>query len=153
MRLLLANYMKDTEYLLHADMFNIDKFPTSAKVINVGLGESNLLNIAGGIASENNIVYIYGVAGFIIHRLEQLKFSCRDFGATIGKIIICNAGRIGYEKMGDGHKLEDDQAICKMLNIDFYKPDTLKGFRSILNEIDTYQNGIYYINLGKDFER
>ncbi len=153
MRLHFANKLNPKDYLLHADMFNVNKFPTSANVINIGLGESNLLNIAGGISSQNNTVYIYGVAGFIIHRLEQLKFSCRDFGAVKGKIIILNAGKIGYSKLGSGHSILDDEPIMKMLNIAFYAPLTLEEFDNILNDLEKKENGIYYIQLGKDYER
>jgi len=131
-------------------MWNLDRFPLdkSVKIFNIGLGEANLLNIAGGIASQGNTVYIYGVAGFIIHRLEQLKFSCKHFGAKKGKIIICNAGKYGYEKLGIGHKLDDDEAIMKMLEIPFYSPKNVNQFLSIIENIK--DNGIYYIQLGKD---
>jgi len=78
MRLQLSKILKQTDYLLHADMWNTKNFTSKARIINVGLGESNLLNIAGGIASEKNTVYIYSVG--------------KHFGAKHGKIIICNAG-------------------------------------------------------------
>lgn len=150
MRKLIANYLKETDYLLHADMFNIKNFPTKANIINIGLGESNLLNIAGGLSSLGNTVYIYGVAGFIIHRYEQLKFSCRDFGSKNGKIIICNAGKYGYENLGDGHKLDDDLEIMELLNIEYFQPETLEHTQNILEDLNKKENGIYYIQLGKD---
>jgi len=150
MRKTLAKFIRPTDYFLHADMFNIKKFPTKAKVINTGLGESNLLNIAGGLASEGNTVYVYGVAGFIIHRYEQLKFSCRDFGSKYGKIIICNAGKYGYENLGNGHKLDDDLDIMEILNIPYFIPNNKAEFKDILLELEQVKNGIYYIQLGKD---
>ena len=149
MRLHLSKTLRDC-YFLHADMWNIKRFPMhkSVNVINVGLGESNLLNIAGGIASQNQTVYIYGVCGFIIHRLEQLKFSCVNFGAKYGKIVICNAGKYGYEDFGIGHKLDDDEQIIKMYNIPFYEPKNVQDFNSILNKLPS--KGIFYIRLGRD---
>ena len=150
MRKLIANYLKETDYLLHADMFNIKNFPTKANIINIGLGESNLLNIAGGLSSLGNTVYIYGVAGFIIHRYEQLKFSCKNYGAKKGKIIICNAGKYGYENLGDGHKLDDDLEIMELLNIEYFQPETLEHTQNILEDLNKKENGIYYIQLGKD---
>jgi len=150
MRKLMAAYLKKEEYLLHADMFNTKNFPTKAKVINIGLGESNLLNITGGLSSLGNTVYIYGVAGFIIHRYEQLKFSCRDFGSKNGKIIICNAGKYGYETLGAGHKLDDDLGIMELSNIEYFQPETLEDMKNILETLDKKENGIYYIQLGKD---
>jgi transketolase len=150
MRLQLAKILKDTDYLLHADMWNVNNFPSDAKILNIGLGESNLLNIAGGLASEGNTVFIYGVAGFIIHRLEQLKFSCKHFGAKKGKIIICNAGKYGYENLGIGHLLNDDKQIMEMMNIPFYAPSDIEEFNTIINDINTINNGIFYIQLGRD---
>ena len=150
MRLQLSKSIQEDDYFLHADMWNINNFPINANVINTGLGESNLLNIAGGIASQGNTVYIYGVCGFIIHRFEQLKFSCKHFGAKKGKIIICNAGQYGYEGLGIGHKLDDDEAICSTLDIPLYKPSTVQDIKFLLKEISLEDNGIFYIRLGKD---
>lgn len=147
MRKTLANILTDNDYLLHADMW---RFPITANIINVGLGEANLLNIASGLASQNKTVIIYGVAGFIIHRYEQLKFSCRNFGALKGRIIICNAGKVGYDNLGAGHILDDDLDIMRILNIPSYVPTTAREFESILKELKTKPNGIWYIQLGKD---
>lgn len=133
-------------------MFNIKKFPTKGIVIDCGLGESNLLNIAGGLAASGKTVYIYGVLGFIIHKFEQLKYSAKYFGSKNGKIIICNAGKNGYENLGIGHILDDDIEIMKILNIEYFIPDTLEEFNEILNQLDSKKNGIFYIQLGKDYE-
>ena len=72
MRQTLADFMLPENYLLHADMW---RFDTRAQVVNCGLGESNLLNVAGGLAKTGATVYIYGVCGFIIHRYEQFLFN------------------------------------------------------------------------------
>lgn len=152
MRLQLSKSIERDEYLLHADMFNTKKFGTLGKVINTGLGESNLLNIAGGLASQGKTVYIYGVSGFIIHRFEQLKFSCKLFGGNAGKIIICNAGKIGYEKLGAGHLMDDDIDLMNILSIPTYIPETLEQFNLCLRDIKDKDTGVYYIQLGKDFE-
>lgn len=153
MRRLVAQHIKKDDFLIHCDMFNIEKFPTEANVINCGLGESNAMNIAGGIASTGKTVWVYGVAGFLIHRLEQLKFSCLHFGAKAGKIIIVNAGRVGYGNLGIGHKLDDDISIMDMYNILSYKPYYLNDLQNIINNIEKEENGVFYIQLGKDFER
>jgi len=147
MRQTLSVYMKREDYLLHADMW---KFQTEAKVVNTGLGEPNLLNIAGGLASTGKDVYIYGVCGFIIHRYEQLKFSCRDFGGLNGKIILCNAGKFGYSQFGRGHTMDDDLAIMDILMIDCYKPQTVVELVENLETIKWRENGVYYIQLGRD---
>jgi len=130
-------------------MFNVEKFPTLAKVIDCEMGESNLLNIAGGLASTGKTVFIYGVCGFIIHRYEQLKFSCKYFGS---KIIICNAGKIGYKNLGIGHILDDDKELMSILNIPFYDPETKEELINIINFIREQDKGIWYIRLGRDYE-
>lgn len=150
MRRRISEYLKENDYLLHADMFNILTFPTKAKVINCALGESNMLNVAGGLCSQGEIVYVYGVAGFIMHRIEQLKYSCIPF-ADSGKIIIFNAGKIGYDKLGDGHKIDNNEDICQMLGIEFFAPKDLKELNNTLKYLETH-NGVYYIELGKDFD-
>jgi transketolase C-terminal domain/subunit len=147
MRRTLSVYMKPENYLLHADMW---RFDTSAKVVNCGLGESNLLNVAGGLAGTGATVYIYGVCGFIIHRYEQLKFSCRDFGGNHGKIILCNAGKFGYSQFGTGHTLDDDLSLMDVLEIDCYKPDTVVDLVNSLDGIGRRENGVYYVRLGRD---
>lgn len=147
MRHTLSTFMMPDEYLLHADMW---RFHTRAQVINCGLGESNLLNIAGGLAKTGKTVYIYGVCGFIIHRYEQLKFSCRDFGGEFGKIVICNAGKHGYKQFGRGHTLDDDLDIMDILNIEGYQPKTVEEMTGILEYIDDRDKGVYYIQLGTD---
>jgi len=155
MRKTFASFLNKEDYLLHADMFNTKKFPTKAKVINCGLGESNLLNIAGGLASQGKNVFIYGVAGFIIHRLEQLKLSCKYFGAKFGKITILNAWKIGYDNLGIGHQCPEDIEIMISLNIlsyDHSSDNNLDNFKITLNDINKISNGICYIRLGKDFK-
>jgi len=150
MRKTLSKYIKETDYFGHADMWNTDIFPIKGIEINVGLGESNLLNIAGGISSQGNTIYIYGVAGFIIHRVEQLKFSCKHFGAYNGKIVICNAGKYGYEDFGIGHKLDDDHSIMRMLDIPMFQPLNIEEFQNTLETINFFKTGIFYIQLGRD---
>lgn len=150
MRKKIAEFIRKDEYLLHADMFNTTRFPIKGIEVNVGLREATLLNVAGGLASQKNTVWVYGVAGFIIHRIEQLKFSCVQFGAKKGKIIIFNAGKIGYENLGPGHRLDDDRELMSIYNIPFYEPENLEELSFILDGIRNKSNGIFYIKLGKD---
>lgn len=153
MRRTIAKYLTNNDYLVHCDMFNVDTFHTNAQIITCGLGESNALNIAGGIARNGKNVWVYGVSGFMIHRLEQLKFSCLNFGSKNGKIVFFNAGKYGYDKLGIGHKLDDDIAIMDMYQIKCYIPKDIKELNYILEELEKEENGVFYIQLGKDFER
>jgi transketolase C-terminal domain/subunit len=52
-------------YFLHCDMWG---FPTKGNVINVGIQEPNMVNIASGLASTGKTVIIYGVAGFVLYK-------------------------------------------------------------------------------------
>ena len=52
----------DDVYLLHCDMWGFD---TKGKVINCGVQEPNMVNIASGLAYCGNKVIVYGVAGFV----------------------------------------------------------------------------------------
>jgi len=150
MRKMIARFLKPTDYLIHCDMFNVERYPTLATVIDCGLRESLALNMAAGIANQYQTVYVYGVLGYIIHRVEQLKFSCKRFGSINGKIILFNAGRVGYERMGPGHVLDDDKQIMEIYDIKFYAPETEIDLIRILKEIDKLDNGMFYIQLGKD---
>lgn len=152
MRLRISKFIKETDYFLHADMWNLDRFPIKGKVINTGLGESNLLNIAGGLASQGNTVYIYGVAGFVIHRFEQLKFSCKHFGAKAGKIIIINAGKYGYKELGIGHTIDDDLGLMNLIDVKVIDFPNIPLVLSKLEEIEKEPKGMWYIRLGRDLK-
>ena len=50
------------------------KYPN--RVINVGVSEQNLVNLAAGLASQGYMPVIYGILPFIIYRcFEQIKFN------------------------------------------------------------------------------
>lgn len=151
MRKKIAEFIEKDEYLIHSDIFNTKKFPTRGIEINCGLGERNALNIAGGLASQGKTVWIYGVGIFVYYRLEQLKFICKDFGAKRGKIIIFNAGKIGYEDLGSAHKVDDDEKIMNLLNINYFSPNSLNELETILSTIKNKKVGMFYIQLGKDY--
>jgi len=156
MRKTLSNIITSYDYLLHADMWNTERFPISGEVINSGLGEANLLNIAGGIAKGiqnnklNSTIFIYGVSGFIIHRFEQLKFSLKYFGANYCNIILVNAGKYGYSNLGIGHKLDDDKELMEILKVPFYSPEDNLELENIIKNIKENKSGLYYIQLGRD---
>ena len=91
---------------MHADMWSFplfkNKFPE--RCINVGIQEPNMINVAGGLASQGKKVIVYGVAGFVIHRAyEQIKFSVLNFG---NNVTFVNAGANGcYSAAGKGLSL------------------------------------------------
>lgn len=144
-------------WFLHADMWG-DRFPMhkSVKVRDFGLAEQTLVNAAAGLYLSGETVYIYGVAGFIIHQMEQIKYSIltsiKNKPLSKGKIIIFNAGKIGYEDFTEPHRLTDDiQLMERIYKIKVYNPNTIKDLEFALKEIDDFNVKISYIRLGKDF--
>jgi transketolase len=111
----LSRYNNPDLYFLHADMWGFkrfkERFPN--RCINVGIQEPNLVNIAGGLASQGKKVIVYGVAGFIIHRAyEQIKFSVVHFGSSVTFV---NAGANGcYSVAGKMNNTKFYLLICPM---------------------------------------
>lgn len=125
----LSRYNNPDLYFLHADMWGFPRFKTKypTRCINVGIQESNMINIAGGLASQGKIVIVYGVAGFVYQRAyEQLKFSVTHFGKSV---TLVNAGANGcYSACGIGHIPDDDYALMDALKINKYEPHTRSEF-------------------------
>ena len=67
MRATLDQFLADNPdvIFLHCDMWG---FPLAPNVINCGIGEPNMVNIAAGLASQGKKVIVYGVAGFVIYK-------------------------------------------------------------------------------------
>ncbi|HLE09660.1 MAG: hypothetical protein A2504_06945 [Bdellovibrionales bacterium RIFOXYD12_FULL_39_22] len=138
----------DDIYLLHCDMWG---FETKCNLINCGVQESNMVNIAAGLASQGKKVIIYGVAGFVIYKAyEQIKFNIKGFAENFGSIIFVNAGHNGcYSVAGRGHLIDDDEQLCKALGIPMYSPFDRKTFiKNVLEGIQ--KKGVRFIRLGWD---
>lgn len=141
-------------YLIHGDMWHFDYFKRRMpnNVIDCGIQEPNIVNIASGIASQNKTVFIYGVSGMIIHRAyEQIKLNVKGWAENTGKIIFINSGHNGcYTDAGRGHLIDDDIALCNALNIETYTPTSRGGLiRYIKNKLKD-KNGTCFIRLGWD---
>jgi transketolase len=139
----------DGFYLLHADMWRFPLFARRApgRCVNLGLGESNLLNVAAGLASQGNRVFVYGVCGFVIHRYEQLKFSV----GWSGGVTVVNAGACGsYAEAGPGHVLDDD--LCLMSCLPWVRVRAPVTRREFLRDVAESCRGrdVYYIRTGRD---
>lgn len=155
MRKYLSKNLKNG-YWLHADMWG-DRFPMhkSIKVIDFGLAEQTLVNAAAGLYLNNENVYIYGVAGFIIHQMEQIRYSLQqviqDNLTKKGRVIIFNAGKIGYEDFTKPHKLDKDTQLMEFYKIKVFNPHTIIDLEEALLNIEEDNIKISYIRLGKDF--
>jgi transketolase len=146
----LSRYNNPDLYFMHAVMWSFPSFKAKYpdRCINVGVQETNMINIAGGLASQGKIVIVYGVAGFVYQRgYEQLKFSVTHFGKSVTLI---NAGANGcYSKCGIGHIPDDDYALMDALKINKYEPRTRREFiRSLKECIRNKQTN--FIRLGWD---
>lgn len=138
-------------YFLHCDMWG---FPTKGNVINCGIQEPNMINIAAGLASQGKTVIIYGVAGFVLYKAyEQIKLNIKCWSENYGSIIFVNAGANGcYSFAGRGHEVYDDWKLCEALEIQMEEPKTRKEFlRLIKNKCK--EKGATFIRLGNDNER
>jgi transketolase len=125
----LSKYNNPDLYFLHADMWGFPRFKAKYphRCLNIGIQETNMINIAGGLASQGKTVLVYGVAGFVYQRAyEQLKFSVVNFGKSV---TLVNAGANGcYSKCGIGHIPDDDYALMSALKINTYEPQTRREF-------------------------
>lgn len=137
-------------YLLHADMWG---FPTGGNVLNCGVQEPNMVNIAAGLASQGKKVIIYGVAGFVIYKAyEQLKLNIKGWAEHAGSVVIVNAGHNGcYSICGRGHLLDDDHLLMQALDIPLFDPIDRKTFLRNLKD-GLKRPGVRYIRLGHDNE-
>jgi transketolase len=146
----LSKYNNPDLYFLHADMWSFEKFKTKypERCLNFGIGETNMVNVAGGLASQGKKVIIYGVAGFVYQRAyEQLKFSVVNFGKNV---TLVNAGANGcYNRCGIGHLPDDDYKLMNALNINCHEPTTRSEFLNTLTE-SIKDNKTNFIRLGWD---
>ena len=125
----LSKYASPDLYFLHADMWGFKRFQTRypERCLNFGIQETNMVNVAGGLASCGKTVIIYGVAGFVYQRAyEQLKFSVVNYGANVTLI---NAGHnLCYSRCGIGHIPDDDYQLMHALGVECHEPTSRSHF-------------------------
>ena len=139
-------------WFLHADMWKYKD--CKYNVINCGVQEPNMVNIAAGLASQGKKVIIYGVAGFVIYKAyEQIKLNIKGWAENHGSIIFVNAGANGcYSVCGRGHLLDDDQKLMDALNIKLHDPIDRHTFvKHIKNSLRN--KGVNFVRLGWDREK
>jgi transketolase len=122
-------------------------------IINCGVQEPNMVNIAAGLASQGKKVVIYGVAGFVIYKAyEQIKLNIKGWAENHGSIIFVNAGANGcYKICGRGHLLDDDMQLMHALNVPLFDPIDVSTFVRTVKE-GLKNPGVRYIRLGWDNE-
>lgn len=136
-------------YFLHADMWKWTD--GNYNIINCGVQEPNMVNIAAGLASQGKKVVIYGVAGFVIYKAyEQIKLNIKGWAENRGSIIIANAGHNGcYSVCGRGHLVNDDSNLMAALEIPLFDPPDRSTFVRNVKE-GLQQPGVRFIRLGWD---
>ena len=142
---------KGEVYFLHCDMWKWTD--SDYKIVNCGVQEPNMVNIAAGLASQGKRVIVYGVAGFVIYKAyEQLKLNIKGWAENYGSIVFVNAGANGcYSGLGRGHLLDDDSGLMAALGIELYDPsDTGTFIRNVKEGLQS--PGVRYVRLGWDNE-
>jgi transketolase len=136
-------------YFLHADMWKWTD--GDYKIINCGVQEPNMVNIAAGLASQGKRVIIYGVAGFVLYKAyEQIKLNIKGWAEHTGSVIFVNAGHNGcYSICGRGHLVDDDYKLADALDIPLHSPDSGRSFVRTL-KLGLQTNGVHFIRLGWD---
>lgn len=154
MRATLHKFLEDSSeevYFLHADMWKWTE--GNYKIINCGVQEPNMVNIAAGLASQGKKVIIYGVAGFVIYKAyEQIKLNIKGWAENYGSIIFVNAGHNGcYSICGRGHLVDDDWQLMQALDIPLIDPPDCSTF---IESIETALSkpGVTFVRLGWDGE-
>jgi len=124
------------------------RFPD--RVINIGIAEQNLVNIAAGMALEGFKVFAYAIAPFITMRCyEQIRNNL----ALLSTIRPMNVTLLGvgaglsYDVSGPTHQAMEDISIMRTLpNIEVMSPsDTLCARSMIDYSLNT--NSVRYIRL------
>lgn len=146
----LSKYNNPDLYFLHADMWSFKKFTSRypERCLNFGIQETNMVNVAGGLARSGKKVIIYGVAGFVYQRgYEQLKFSVANYGKNV---TIINAGHNGcYKRCGIGHLPDDDYRLMNALGVKCHEPEGRRSFlQTLVNCIRDDETN--FIRLGWD---
>lgn len=136
-------------YFLHCDMWKWTE--GNYNIINCGVQEPNMVNVAAGLASQGKRVFVYGVAGFVLYKAyEQIKLNIKGWAEYKGSIIFVNAGHNGcYSICGRGHLVDDDLELTTALGIPLIDPlDRQQFVRSISSGLRS--PGVKFIRLGWD---
>ena len=146
----LSKYNNQDTIFMHADMWGFKKFQKRfpERCLNFGIQETNMMNVAGGLARSGKRVIVYGVAGFVYQRAyEQLKFSVVNYG---NNVTLINAGHNGcYDRCGIGHIPDDDYKLMEALGVECHEPVNRSGFVKTLTSC-LRNNHTNFIRLGWD---
>jgi transketolase len=138
--------------VLTADMgaFSLDRFRREypERVLNVGIAEQNMINLATGLALSGKRVLVYSIASFALQRCyEQIKVHVADPGLPV---TVAGIGPgITYSSDGHSHHCVQDIANAAALpHFTVVSPGDPQGFRAAARLACTLP-GPLYVRLDK----
>lgn len=133
------------------DVFSLINFKKKypERVINVGVAEQNLVNVAAGLASQGFIPIVYGILPFLVYRcFEQIKFNIDSMQL---KVLFVGIGT-GHSFSWDGptHYGVTDLSILNSLpNFIISNPIDKTSIMSTLNVFNKIKDKSMFIRLEK----
>jgi transketolase len=121
------------------------------RFINAGVAESNMIDVAAGLAMSGKNAYCYSIIPFLVMRgLEQIKVDiCYN---KLNVKLLGAGGGLAYGAEGITHHSIEDIAIMRSLpNMTVVCPGDAKEAELLAKESVNYQ-GPLYIRFGRDFD-
>jgi transketolase len=108
------------------------------RVLNVGIAEQNMVNIAAGLAMEGFTVFTYAIASFYMRAIEQIRINLaisaqhRPMNVTM----LALGGGLSYDVSGPTHHCLEDLSIMRALpNVATFSPADSVTALAILNQV------------------
>ena len=133
------------------DVFSLINFKKKypKRVINVGVAEQNLVNVAAGLASQGFIPIVYGILPFLVYRCyEQIKFNVDSMQL---KILFIGIGT-GHSFSWDGPThfgVTDLSMLNSLPNFIISNPIDKTSITSTLNVFNEIKDKSMFIRLEK----
>ena len=133
--------------VLTADMtaFTLDDMAKELpdRVLNVGIAEQNMINVATGLALSGKKVFCYTIASFLLQRAyEQIKINLSDMNLPITLIGI--GAERDYATDGGTHQIMHDREIIKVLpHFSIYEVDCEELARKYVGVAYSSKNPVY----------
>jgi transketolase len=126
----------------------LESYRSSLNIVNAGVCEQNLVNLAAGISKSNKKSIVIGISPFLILRAyEQIKVNvvCMSLPVTI--IGVGQGTSFSFD--GPTHHCTDDVSLMKNLECSIYNPcNSSTSFKCCSDILSS--NTFNYVCLGKD---
>ena len=96
--------------------FSLNKFAKdmTKQFINLGISEQNIISVSSGLALNNKIVFVYGIAPFVTFRcFEQINIDVCSMNLNVN--IVSMGSGLTYSSDGPTHHGIQDQAVMSTL--------------------------------------